>query len=101
MGMGTILQRIPSKPKQSRLDVHKNAASLEREHLINHVPRGIDVRTSLNEQLHYEVISSRTSDMKGENAVKDRVYGLAVIESMGDETEISGCSSRVEAEIGD
>ena len=39
--------------------------------------------------------------MKRENAVKDRVYGLAVIESIGDETEISGRGSGVEAEIGD
>ena len=39
--------------------------------------------------------------MKGEDTIEDRVDGLAVIESIGDETEISGRGSGVEAEIGD
>ena len=39
--------------------------------------------------------------MKRENAVQDRVYGLAVIESIGDESKVARRGSRMEAKIGD
>ena len=39
--------------------------------------------------------------MQGEDTIQDRVDRLTVIESVGDETEVSGRGSGVEAEIGD
>ncbi len=39
--------------------------------------------------------------MEWEDAIEHRVDGLAVIESIGDETEVTGRSSGVESEVGD
>ena len=64
------------------------------------IPRCMDIRATLDEQADYEIVPSRTSDMQREDSVENRVDGLAVIESVGDETEVSRRGSRVEAEVG-
>ena len=39
--------------------------------------------------------------MEGEDAVEDRVHGLALVEGVRDEPEVSRSCGRVEAEVGD
>ena len=74
---------------------------MEREHLINHIPRGIDVCAALDEQTNYPVVPSRTRDMQGQDPIDDRVDGLAVIEGVGDQAEVAGGRGGVEAKVGD
>ena len=66
-----------------------------------HAPRGVHVCAALDEQTDYAVVPSRAGDMEGEDAVDDRVDGLAVIEGIRHQAEVAGRGGGVEAEVGD
>ena len=65
------------------------------------VPGCIHIGTTVDKQLHYEIIPAGAGNVEGEDAVDNRVDGLAVIECIGDEPEVPSGSSRVKAKLGD
>lgn len=65
------------------------------------LPWCVNICSMLNEELHDQVVPTRTCGMQWQDTVKDRVDGLAVRERILDETDIASGSGRVQAKMWD
>ena len=83
------------------MGIRWDAQKQDRKNGSSGVPWGIHIRSPLDEQPHYQIVSPRTCCVEWQDSVEDRIYRLAMLKRVLDEANVTCGCCRMQAQVGD